>query len=212
MLTLTNLTASIKKKELFHLDSFSFEPEKIHYIAGENGRGKTSLLQIIRGNTKAFSFLSGELHYNHKTYHLAQSDRPSTGYVIQQYRQILIPTFTVEQNIATAQIHYYPRLSSCAQTNDLTEQLNHFSIKSTDVVEQLSGGQQQILAILLILSHHVDILLLDEPTAALDIENRNLVINFLSELVQSKKCYVIMVTHDQELLQSTSILQQVHYL
>lgn len=65
----------------------------------------------------------------------------------------------------------------------------------TQKVHELSGGEQQRLAIARILLKPCDIILADEPTGSLDISNRNEVINLLKELNQMDKT-IIIVTHD----------------
>jgi ABC-type lipoprotein export system ATPase subunit len=65
----------------------------------------------------------------------------------------------------------------------------------------LSGGQRQILAILMALQKSASILLLDEPTAALDDKNSSMVMSFLNELLATdKNLTVLIICHDKELV------------
>ena len=79
--------------------------------------------------------------------------------------------------------------------------LKEFNIPLNVPVENLSGGQRQILSILMCLQKPTSILLLDEPTAALDTKNAQLVMSLLKTLQQEKNMLILMICHDPELLE-----------
>jgi ABC-type lipoprotein export system ATPase subunit len=80
--------------------------------------------------------------------------------------------------------------------------MHEFNLNLKKNVQQLSGGQKQILAIMMALQKPTQILLLDEPTAALDEKNTHMVIQFLNTLAQERNLIIIIITHDKELTQT----------
>jgi ABC-type lipoprotein export system ATPase subunit len=212
MLQIKNFSCILtNKKAILKNSTVNFHHGVVNLLAGANGTGKSTLLNIIRGNIANYGSVSGTLVHNEKSYNLATNNRPRTGYVVQRYRDMLVPTMTVAQNIAAARMSHRPGLTPLPPVDDLIQQLEQFGIPADRLVQSLSGGQQQILTIMMTLVHQVDILLLDEPTAALDEENTTIVMQFLRNLSVQANCYIIMVTHDQGLLNSAN-KEDVHLM
>jgi ABC-type lipoprotein export system ATPase subunit len=78
--------------------------------------------------------------------------------------------------------------------------LQEFNIDIHKKVDELSGGQKQILAILMALQKPTKLLLLDEPTAALDPKNAHMVMQCLQKLAQELDITVLIISHDKELV------------
>lgn len=162
---------------LFEGVSLELLPHQVHVITGKNGTGKSTLLRII-----------SVMHRGH------------TACVPQQVDAMLALPLTVRENLHLAQLPTYPGL--CARKGEIEalELLHTFSIDLEKAVELLSGGQRQIVAILMSLQKPVELLLLDEPTAALDEENAHIVFSFLQKLVRTTTTKVALICHDQELI------------
>jgi putative tryptophan/tyrosine transport system ATP-binding protein len=103
-----------------------------------------------------------------------------------------------------ANLPQYPSLSKLIEDICLPEFLDQFNLDVNKPIKFLSGGQRQILAILSALQKQAQILLLDEPTAALDSNNANMVISFLTKLVEMKKITILIICHDKKLAQNYS--------
>ena len=120
--------------------------------------------------------------------------------VVQDINKMIVNAMTVEENLRLAHLPTYPRLIPLSHNINLSTIMKDFGINQlTTNVQQLSGGQKQILAIMMALQKPTQILLLDEPTAALDEKNTHIVIQFLTDLAKTLDLIIIIITHDKEL-------------
>ena len=110
--------------------------------------------------------------------------------------------FTFDKNLQLANLPSRPTLGALPGFTDYAVLLVHFAIDSRKPVHLLSGGQRQILAIIMMLQKKCRVLLLDEPTAALDASNAALVFAFIKDLVASTGMTVFIISHDKELVET----------
>ncbi|HJZ23227.1 MAG TPA: ATP-binding cassette domain-containing protein [Candidatus Babeliales bacterium] len=115
---------------------------------------------------------------------------------------MVINTMTVEENVKLAQLPLYPRLQPLSSSTHIPAIMHNFNIDHSLPIQQLSGGQKQILAIIMTLQKPTQVLLLDEPTAALDDKNSHMVMQFLNTLAKELDLIVVIITHDKELVES----------
>jgi len=168
-------------------------------IVGKSGAGKTTLVRLILG-LEAPS--SGEVYFDGVNLNNAESSaiqeiRKKIGGVYQDYR--LLPKKTVYENVA-----YIMQVEG--RENDeierevprvlgiigLMEKVNNFP-------DELSGGEQQRLAVARALVNHPDVIIADEPTGNLDPYNTYEVISLLQKVNRAGKT-VILATHDREII------------
>lgn len=181
------------------LDRLTLDIQKgeIIILLGKSGSGKTTLLNLISGIDLP---TSGEIIINRQNI-TTQNETQRTllrryhmGFVFQFFN--LIPTLSVEDNLklpleltkqtGTGQIEYL--LSEVG----LLERKHSFP-------DQLSGGEQQRVAICRALIHNPDIILADEPTGNLDYDTGKTIIELLDRLVRKQGKTMIMATHSQDL-------------
>lgn len=193
------------------LHDFSLDLEKGEMIAivGESGSGKSSLLRIAAGLLEQ---TSGEVWLN-GTQILNPAQKLVAGYdeiklIHQDYQ--LFPNVSVEENINRPLLQYDPEY----RQQRVERLLNQFGLANYKerLPRQLSGGQQQKVAIAQALAVEPEVLLLDEPFSHLDaIQKRKLILE-LKELLQEMGTTVIFVTHDLDdalrLIDSVVILQK----
>lgn len=122
--------------------------------------------------------------------------------VAQDVTTMIVNPMTVEENLKLANLPTYPRCKPLSSTINTKTIMHEAHINQLMSVQQLSGGQKQILAITMALQKPTQILLLDEPTAALDEKNTHMVIQFLNTLAQTMDIIIIVITHDKELTQT----------
>jgi energy-coupling factor transporter ATP-binding protein EcfA2 len=186
--------------------SFEIAPSKLHFLQGKNGSGKSTLFRILQGLIESDEIVQGTLTIDQTTYTIDQPhDRIQYGNLVrlvqQDFDTMLADQLNFIQNLALASMQRYPALESMKKVT-IPAIVDHFGIDTTKPVHFLSGGQRQMLAILMVLQKPTRILLLDEPTAALDEKNSHLVMRFLHELVTTNNITVLIITHDKELVKN----------
>lgn len=199
MIKLSNIHKSFKEQVV--LNDFSLEVNQGEFvvIAGPSGSGKSTLLNIIglvdvadQGDYELFDYKNVKPYSSKATKLL----RLSIGYLFQNYG--LVNDFTVKQNMDIA-VHYAKTKDKETAIMDalLTVGLNNMDKKK---VYQLSGGEQQRLAIARLLVKPCHLILADEPTGNLDDVNKDIVLKLL-RLMQKAGKTVIVVSHDAEMIE-----------
>lgn len=193
------------QQPFFNTISLSFAPGQLHFIRGRNGSGKTTLFRILQGDMQPHEQIHALYILDGMEYQTNNS-APSTTYkhkvkqVVQQIQTMLVPQFSVLQNLQLACLAESPGLQKLPVL-PIPSILMEFGITPHMMIDQLSGGQRQIVAILMILQKPTRVLLLDEPTAALDPENADLVMRFLQSLAREQGLVIIIISHDKELVE-----------
>ena len=122
--------------------------------------------------------------------------------VHQKFDLMLADQFSFADNLRLASLSSHPSLKPLSNFNRLPDFVQNFALPLNQQVNELSGGQRQLLAILMTLQKPIDVLLLDEPTAALDTTNAVMVIDFLKTLAAKSNLIVVIISHDKELIDS----------
>jgi putative ABC transport system ATP-binding protein len=166
-------------------------------VIGPSGSGKTTLLNIIGGLDKATagSVEVGDTNVTSlETSDLITYRRKTVGHIFQTLN--LIPTLTTIENIELPMVALKTprnvrrkRAEELLQTVGLIERSDHKP-------DQLSGGEQQRVAIAAALANDAPLLLADEPTGELDTANARIVVDFLLKVNRELGKTIIMVTHD----------------
>ena len=182
--------------------SFEVDYKETISIVGESGSGKTSLIMLIGGLEKASS---GKIQFkefeisNLKEDQISEIRRKNIGIVFQSY--YLIPNYTALENVSlTLEINKMQNPEQKAK-----EILDRFGLdqRLNNLPSQLSGGEQQRVAIARSIAMKPQLILADEPTGNLDSENSNLISKILFDYVNEEKASLIIVTHDNNLANQT---------
>ena len=172
--------------------SFGVEKSEMCVLLGPSGSGKSTLLNIIGGIDSADSgyiSINGEKTADMKEKELTYYRRKHLGYVFQMYN--LIPNLNVKENIEVgAYLSDNP-----LEIDDLLKTLGLYEHRHK-LPNQLSGGQQQRTAIGRAIVKNPDILLCDEPTAALDYNTSKEILKLIENVNKKYGNTVIMVTHN----------------
>ena len=175
--------------------SYEFEKGKFYTILGPSGSGKTTLLSIIAGLDTA---KSGEIFFegkNIKEIGLYKYRRNAISIVFQQYN--LISYLTALENVMLAMSETDNKLPKDRKNvaYNLLERFGIVRSKADRMVNQLSGGEQQRVAIARSLASNVDLIFADEPTGNLDTATEREIIAIFKELSQEFGKTIIVVTH-----------------
>ena len=196
---------SSKSSPFFQHIDMTLEPNKIYFLQGANGSGKSTLFRLLQGNVRSGEIIGGTVSVDNKIYDLrdnATRDMLHTFVhaVHQDYDTMLADQFNFEENIRFAHMPRYPSLKPLSRHQLIPAFIERFKIDLSKPVYLLSGGQRQILAMLTALQKSTALLLLDEPTAALDPVNTQTVLAFLHELVAQTAITILIISHDQTVM------------
>jgi len=159
------------------------EPGKVLALLGPNGAGKSTALAALAGLVD----YEGSIQLGDRVLDAVPTEQRRIGFVFQDY--LLFPHLTVLDNVAFGSTRAVAR-----------SWLSRFDLGDLAHVRppQLSGGQAQRVALARALATNPDLLLLDEPLAALDIEVRSAIRDDLATHLRSLEIPTIVVTHDFE--------------
>ena len=196
MIKLENVTKTIGKKVILENLSLKINQGDLVAIVGKSGSGKSTLLNLlglIDGDYSGHYEIFGQQNVPVNSVKSQAIIREHISYLFQNFA--LIDTETVEYNLMLAL--KYVKLSKKDKVKKIEEILERVGLPSTlhQKVSELSGGEQQRIAVARAILKPSQLLLADEPTGSLDPENRDLVLNFLFDMNKEGKT-VIIVTHD----------------
>ena len=178
------------KGDLHALRSVSFDIEQGEFfgLLGPNGAGKTTLISVLAGLAKA-SGGSAQV-YGHDVQADYQAARRTLGVVPQEL--VFDPFFTVREALRF-QSGYFGIQKNDAWIDELLHSLG-LSDKATSNMRQLSGGMKRRVLVALALVHKPKVIVLDEPTAGVDVELRQTLWQFVSQL-NKQGSTVLLTTH-----------------
>ncbi|MFC1814794.1 energy-coupling factor ABC transporter ATP-binding protein [Thermodesulfobacteriota bacterium] len=206
--TLSQLTKAYKDRTVLDIPLLEIEKGAIYALLGPNGAGKTTLLNIL-------SFLeppsSGSIQYRS---HPVQFSEPG----LQALRKEVV---MVDQHPILFTNTVYKNLEFGLKVRRIPKKERHWIItEALDLVgmqdfvqapaHRLSGGETQRVALARALAVMPQVLLCDEPTASVDMENQVIIINILRQINAHKKITILFTTHDRS--QVTSLAHHTLFL
>jgi putative ABC transport system ATP-binding protein len=179
-------------------------------IIGPSGSGKTTLLNVLGGLdvATAGTVQVGSIDVTSMTpTQLVDYRRETVGHIFQTLN--LIPTLTATENIELPMIargvsrrKRKERVQELLEIVGLTDRANHKP-------EELSGGEQQRVAMAAALANDAPVILADEPTGELDTVNAKIVVDYLLKVNRELAKTVIMVTHDPSVARRTDRILRI---
>lgn len=172
-------------------------------IVGASGSGKSTLLNMLGGLDKPSAgslFVDGKdlLKFNEKDF--IEYKRKTVGFVWQNNARNLIPYLTAVENVEMPMMlsGYENRRKRAEELLDMVG----LSARKNSMLGQMSGGEQQRVAIAIALGNNPKLLLADEPTGAVDTKTANNVLEVFKRLNRETGVTIIIVTHDTKLSKS----------
>lgn len=202
-INIKSLTKEFDNKQIFNDFSCSINKGEFLVITGESGCGKTTLLNMIGGLE---SVTNGEIIVDGiditKEKNLQEYYRETVGFVFQNFA--LVEQKTVEENLNM--IHKKGK-TSCS----IDEALKSVGMEKSkkQKIYQLSGGEQQRIALARLRMKNCSLILADEPTGSLDRSNAKIVMDILKQLNEEGKT-IILVTHDTEYARAQEITRNIN--
>ena len=179
-----------------------FEEGKLNAIVGPSGSGKTTLLSIMAGldnPTQGTVSINGN---NLKDIDLDEYRRDSISMIFQAFQ--LFPLLTALENVSfPMEYKGVAKEEAREKSKEILRFLGIDEDKQLRYPSNLSGGEQQRVAIGRTLGTGAKVILADEPTGNLDEENSNRIIDILRELAHEQDFCVIIVTHDMEIAEAS---------
>jgi molybdate transport system ATP-binding protein len=181
----------------FHLDlGFSAEVGKTTVLLGESGAGKSTVLRLLAGllhPERGHISLEDVIYFDSERRVIVPPQERPFGYVFQDY--VLFPHLNVFENVAFGlRAQHLPQSTIRHRVGKALEQV-HLAGLDQRRATQLSGGQQQRVAIARALALQPQLLLLDEPLAALDVQTRREVRQELRHILANIEITTVLVTH-----------------
>ena len=192
------------------VNDVSFEVEEGEFIAiiGPSGSGKTTILHTLAGLEKP---TSGKVYFYDKSiYDMNKKDltilrRQKIGIIYQFYN--LIPILNVEENI-TLPLELDKQKVDMEKLTEITKFLG-IDNRRKHLPNEISGGQQQKVAIGRALMINPTIILADEPTGNLDTKSSNEIIQLLKKTNKEYKQTIIIITHNLEIAKQADRIIQI---
>ena len=195
-------------QEVLHGIDFTIESGEFVALTGKSGSGKSTLLYTLSTLDKPTNgkvLYDGEdtATWDVKTVHRFRNLK--TGFVFQFH--YLLPELTVLENVLLPAMKTHAENQHRDRAKELLETFG-IADKISRLPGQLSGGEQQRVAIARSLIMHPKVLFADEPTGNLDTQNGDLVMDLLRKINREEKTTIILITHDPDFAKQAQ--RQIH--
>ncbi len=167
-------------------------------IMGQSGSGKSTLLHVLGGLDRPregrVTFLNQDV-YGMSAAKLAKFREENVGYVFQSFH--LLPELDIVENVALPAMARKSTKVAKTRAKELLTEVG-LADRIGHRPQELSGGEQQRVAIARALMNEPDIIFADEPTGNLDSETGEKVLNYLFQLIETRRHTLVLVTHSQD--------------
>jgi putative ABC transport system ATP-binding protein len=177
-------------------------PRQLVMLRGRSGSGKTTLLNLIGGLDQP---TKGEIVFRGHQFHRMSDDartvvrREDMGFIFQAFA--LMPLLSAYENVELSlrmanrpRAEWKARVTECLELVGLAKRMHHRPF-------ELSGGEQQRVAIAKAIAHRPKLLLADEPTAELDSQMAAQIMNVFQTIIKTERVTICMTTHDPTILE-----------
>jgi len=182
------------------LDQVNLQVKKgqIHALVGENGAGKSTLMNVLSGIYPIGSYTGDIVFEGTVCQHRNIKDSEALGIVIIHQELALSPYMTIAENIFLGNERENGGIINWHETNNKAKALMKkvgLNISHTSLIKDIGVGHQQLVEIAKALAKDVKILILDEPTAALNDEDSDNLLELLMDLNANQGITCIIISH-----------------
>ncbi|MGN0250303.1 MAG: ABC transporter ATP-binding protein [Oliverpabstia sp.] len=201
MIQLEKINKKIKGNQVLNNISYTFEKGKVYGLYGINGSGKTMLLRAISGLLRMDS---GKVIIDGETLGETISFSPNTGIVIENME--LLPEYSAKKNL-----EILSKIKKTANEEDIRRALKRVGLDpdSDKKVKKFSLGMKQRLNIAQAIFEKQEIILLDEPTNALDEDGVNLIYNIVKEEKEREATIIVSTHHKEDLEELCDVILKI---
>lgn len=215
ILSAQNINKSYQTNKKYKLEvlkdiSVEIETNKISVIVGASGAGKSTLLHLLGGLDRPDN---GKVLYEQKNIFEFNDDRlakfrnENMGFVFQFHH--LLPEFTAIENVAIPQMINGKNLKTALKDSKKLLEVVGLSQREEHKPAELSGGEQQRVAVARALANNPKIIFADEPTGNLDSANSDSIHKLLFELRDNLNKTFIIVTHNPDLMKLADVIFEI---
>ncbi len=200
LLKLQDISKSFYGIKVLKNVDFELRKGEVHALLGENGAGKSTLIKIISG---AYKLDSGTILFKGKNINLGYGPKGAEDLgIVTIYQNFhLVPHLSVAENLAirkfTTQRGFFVNWAVVYHQAETALQKINFRIDAKAKVRDLSVAKKQMLEIAIALSKHAEILIMDEPTAALSKQETEVLFEMIGQL-RAQGIGIIYVSHKLE--------------
>lgn len=199
MLKIQNLSASYHNRQVLHDVSFDVKSGEVLALIGPNGAGKSTIIRAASGVIPS----TGHIRTNGDDFQSLTPMQRARYLAVVPQAVLLPPAFTVWETVLMGRTPY---LGFLGQASSLDEELARQALSKVNAlafmdrrVGELSGGEAQRILLARALCQSTPILLLDEPTAHLDLQYQVSLLEVICELAHTEKLAVLVALHDLNL-------------
>ena len=200
LLQLHNLSVGYKNTVLINAINASINEGEFVVVLGKNGVGKSTLINSILGFEK---FLDGEIYIENSLIKTLSTKSIAQKIAVVLPKLVNVPKIKVFDLVVTARLPYSKTLKNLSiqesnQINDLFKLVGIDNLKDK-YANELSEGQLQLVMILRAFCQDTSLIILDEPTSNLDLENQLKIFKLLKDLKAKTNKSFLMITHEVDL-------------
>jgi len=182
------------------LDQVNLQVKKgqIHALVGENGAGKSTLMNVLSGIYPIGTYTGDIVFEDQVCQHNNIKDSEELGIVIIHQELALSPYMTIAENIFLGNERQGAGIINWHETNDKAKELMKrvgLNLSHSSLIKDIGVGHQQLVEIAKALSKDVKLLILDEPTAALNDEDSDNLLELLMDLNKTQGITCIIISH-----------------
>jgi putative ABC transport system ATP-binding protein len=183
----------VKYKNIIDINKLTIDAQQVTFIVGESGSGKTTLLRLLN---KLISPDSGEICYRGEPLKSLDSVKHRRGVVMLPQSPVIFEG-SIKDNLLIGREFSEKPAAGDDELGDILKRVN-LNKPLTHNADNLSGGEKQRVALGRVLLMDPDVLLLDEPSSALDEETEKLIFDVLTAFARGSGKTLICVTHSKQ--------------